>query len=254
MKTSRVIMRQFYLATRSVMSISRRPRRQRLSSRSAARAALRWEATTTTAVTGGAPAREPAGEEASPASAGDGRAHASTNVLRRGVEGRRSVLAARADHPRDPVPHRLHLTTLGQTRVRRRAQTAKAVEAKAPTAALTRAAAPRSAHQRTQATPPRAPRALEAPSRPQPRRTVARTWTGDTTGKQTRRRPERRSGWPRRRAPSPRPSWRKATTRQPHHRGGWRRSPACGPRGCRTNADSCSSPSASEQSPAAWLV
>jgi Transposase, Mutator family len=141
-----------------------------------------WDATTTTAgtataVTRGARAGEPADQDAGPAAVGDGRAHASTKVLHRGAESRRSALAAWADRPRDPVPDRLRRPSPGQTPVARRARTAKALQPGSPTAAQTRAADPRFAHQGVRAPP----QALAATSRGQPRRCVARTWTGDAS-------------------------------------------------------------------------
>ena len=157
------------------------------------RCALIWDATTTTAgtataVTRGARAGEPADEDAGPAAVGDGRAHASTKVLRRGAESRRSALAAWADRPRDPVPDRLRRPSPGQTPVARRARTAKALQPGSPTAAQTRAADPRFAHQGVRAPP----QALAATSRGQPRRSVARTWTGDASEHEGRRRARHR--------------------------------------------------------------
>ena len=153
------------------------------------RGAVRYDATTATAVTatavtGGAPAREPADEDARPAAAADGREPAPMRVLRRGAGSRRSALAASADHHWDPVPHHLRDPVVDRDPARGRAQTSTAQEAEAPTRTRTTPAPLRVAHQAARGSR----QDLEATSRSRPRRTEARTGTADAADKQERHR------------------------------------------------------------------
>jgi hypothetical protein len=135
-------------------------------------------AVTAKAVTAGVHAGESADGNAGHAAAGDGRAHAPTKVVPRGVGSGRSVQVAWARRLRGPVPGRLRRPTPGQTPIRG-GRTAKVQRAESPMAARTRAAAPRFAHPAAQRSPPE----LEAPSRRRARRAGARTRIGEATGR-----------------------------------------------------------------------
>ena len=147
--------------------------------------ALGWDATTTTAVTatavtGGGPAGESADEDAGRAAAGDGRGHEPMRDLRREVGSRRSAPAAWADRPRDPVPHHHRHPLPRRNHVHGRAHRSTTGQAEPPTRTRPTTGSRRFAHQPARGSP----RGPEPTWRRRPRRTEARTWTGDTAGSQ----------------------------------------------------------------------
>ena len=136
-------------------------------------------------------------------------------VLRRGAESRRSALAAWADRPRDPVPDRLRRPSPGQPRSLEEHEPRKRCNQVPP-------GQPKQ-EQRTRGCPPRGASTATSAGSNIARTTPvlrARTWTGDASEHEGRRRArhrrERRFGRPRPRAPSPRPSCRRATTTKRH--------------------------------------
>ena len=170
-----------------------------------------------TAVTRGAHAGEPADEDLCPAAAGDGRAHASTKVLRRGAESRRSALAAGPT----VTGTRSLVVSVRRARVKPRS-----VEEHEP-------------RKRYKQNPPRQPRQSSGPAVCSPSGAtnatragghIAMTTPANRSQNLNRRRrggparagsswkrgnaaPREKSlGWPQPKAPSPPPSWRKATT------------------------------------------